>query len=290
MKTNKILIMMLYYERPKLVREALKSLVRANEHHKNWRLAFHDDASPTPGEAIVREILPDFMMDRVTFYRTVATKEQKLASGGMIGHVMNQMIRDSTADVAIMLCDDDVLHAHYLKNLNGYFRDNPDEQACYSHVVVFDPSTETWEQAKNTDNPLNHYSTSLNPAGKLDACQVAWRTRVNKDLGVWFPYPCHKNHDTAFYNAMYEKIGTIPFCGFIGQYKGIHSEQLSQEGQPQAVELVVEKAMKAAMNHYLKAEFNEAQRLYQQVLRATPMNQLAIQMLTHCHFRLSEKG
>lgn len=277
---------MLYYERPKLVREALKSLIRSNEHHKNWHLAFHDDASPTPGEPIVREVLPDFMMDRVTFYRTVATKEQKLASGGMLGHVMNQMIRDSKADVAVMLCDDDVLHAHYLKNLDGYFRDNPDEQACYSHVVVFDPGTETWETAKNTDNPLNHYSTSIDPTGKIDASQVAWRTRVNKDLGVWFPYPCHKNHDAGFYAGLYEKVGGVPFSGFIGQYKAIHSEQLSQQGQPEAVELVVEEAMRVAMNHYLKEQFSEAQRLYEQILRAAPMNALAVQMLTHCYTRL----
>ncbi len=280
---QKILIMMLYYERPTLVVEALKSIVRANDNYKNWHLAFHDDSSPTPGEAIVRTVLPEDMLNKVTFYRTIATKEQKLASGGMLGHVMNQMISDSDADIAIILCDDDILHEQYLFNLNRYFANKPYEEACYSHVIIFDPNEESWESATNTNNPLNYYTTSINPENKLDACQVAWRTSLNKKRGVWFPYPCHKNQDAGFYKRMYEYISTIPFSGFISQYKAIHKDQLSQiEKRNDSLELIINHALDVAAEHYFNGDPEEAHRLYKQILKVSPDQQTAIQMLNLC--------
>lgn len=286
MKDHKILIMMLYYDRPLLVAEALKSIVRADQHHKNWHLAFHDDASPTPGEPVVRTFLPEDMMNRVTFYRTVATKEQKLASGGMLGHVMNQMIKDSEADLAIILCDDDVLHEHYLANLNRFFADRPDDHACYSHVVVFDPNKEGWDTASNTSNPLNFYTTPVNPENKMDACQVAWRTSLCKERQVWFPYPCHKNQDAGFYKAMYEAIGMIPFSGFVGQYKAVHADQLSQAGQADDPGEIVVQASKQAMQHYISGNLLEAVRLYEQILKVMPDEAVANHMLHLCKMRL----
>lgn len=289
MKTNKILIMMLYYDRPALVAEALKSIVRADQHHKDWHLAFHDDASPTPGEPVVRTFLTEDMMDKVTFYRTVATKEQKLTSGGMLGHVMNQMIKDSDADVAIILCDDDVLHEHYLANLDRYFTTKENVQACYSHVVVFDPSKEGWETATNTDNPLNYYTAPVNPENKLDACQVAWRTSLCKGEQVWFPYPCHKNQDAGFYKAVYETTGAVPFSGFVGQYKAIHAGQLSQDGHDDSPEVLVGGAVKVAFQHYLNGDVQEAKRLYEQVLKVRPCHPVAANMVGVCELRINGK-
>lgn len=273
---------MLYYDRPTLVIDALKSILRADKHHKNWHLAFHDDASPAPGESIVRSVLPENMMDKVTFYRTVATKEQKLASGGMLGHVMNQMIKDSDAELAIILCDDDVLHEHYLINLNNYFISKPHEHACYSHVIVFDPTKESWDIATNTNNPLNYYTGLINPENKLDASQVAWRISLNKKKNAWFPYPCHKNHDSGFFKAMHNAIGPIRFSGFISQYKAIHEGQLSHVGQEDAA-VVIDNALKAAQQFYLNGDLEEAKRLCNQILKVYPGNLNAIEIIQLCH-------
>jgi glycosyltransferase involved in cell wall biosynthesis len=280
MKKHKILIMTLYYERPQLVRRAISSVMACNERYENWHIAFHDDASPTPGEPIVKEVLGDKNLDKVTFYRTYATAEQKLASGGMLGFVMNQMIKDSDADLAIMLCDDDMLHPEYLFNLNRYFNEWPDENACYSHVGIFDPGLgDRWVESVKYDNPLNYYTTSIDPTGKVDAAQVAWRTRVNKQMDAWFPYPCHKNHDAGFYQAMVKKIGLVPYSGFVSQYKAIHAEQLSQLGQAEDTEAVVKNALHAANNLFNDRDYDESQRLCEQVLKVDTNNQEALILL-----------
>jgi hypothetical protein len=298
MANNKILIMAFYYERPLLVVEAIKSILRANKHYDNWHLAFHDDASQTPGEPIVKNLIPEDMLDKVTFYRTVATKEQKLASGGMLGHVTNQMLKDSDADIAIILCDDDILHEMYLSNLNIYFNNHPQINACYSHAIVFDPGQQSWEDSKNTDNPLNHYTTPINPENKLDACQVAWRISLNKEKNVWFPYPCHKNQDAGFYKAIYESIGVIPFSGFVGQYKAIHAEQLCHVGQSENIEEIMSQASKMAMMHYLNKDYEEAARLYEQINKikiddnknALKISITSARMLKICKIRIEKKN
>lgn len=282
MKNHKILIMMLYYERPLLVVEALKSILRANVNYNNWHLAFHDDASTTPGEPIVRNILPAELLDKVTFYKTVATKKQKDASGGMLGHIMNQMIKDSDSELALILCDDDILHNNYLYNLNCFFNDNQKEHACYSHVVVFDPNKETWENATNTKNPLNYYTTPINPENKLDACQVAWKTSLNKIENIWFPYPCRKNHDAVFYRTMYEKIGPISFSGFVSQYKAIHEDQLSQTNQEKDTNALIDQGIATAAQHYMNGDVQEARRLCEQILKIQSNNEKAISILKCC--------
>jgi len=54
---QKIVILLLYYDRPKMVRNALKSIKDLN--YKNWELVFIDDGSKEPGRPIVEEILAE---------------------------------------------------------------------------------------------------------------------------------------------------------------------------------------------------------------------------------------
>jgi len=280
--SHKILVMLLYYERPQLVRHSLESILLADERYNNWHLAFHDDGSQTPGEPIVREMFSKDLLNKVTFYRTFANEQQKQASGGMLGFVMNQMIRDSDADIGIILCDDDALHPAYLKNLNNYYEQHPACLATYCHVVIFNPETDKWREAANTDHPLNHYTAPINPSGKLDAAQVSWKLSVNKTHNAWFPYPCRKNHDAHFYHQLYEKVGEVPYMGFIGQYKAIHPTQLAQQDQPDDPKEVIRRAEHAARNLFNDRYFEECERLCRQLLKADPDNKSVKLMLDLC--------
>jgi len=232
---HKILILLLYYDRPEMVKLALNSIKSSS--YKNWELAFIDDGSAHVGAPVCKEILKDDL-DKVTFYRIPDTVEEKVARGGsLVGKYMNIAISGSDAELAIMLCDDDALKDDYLSNLNQFFLQNPTEQYCYSHVILFDPFKETPEtidektsirvpSLNNTlTNRIYHFwnkNGPINAANAVDAAQVAWKT----DSNVKFPYPQTRNLDATFYGQMHRQYGPCPFSGFFGQYKGIYADAL----------------------------------------------------------------
>lgn len=227
----KILIILMYFDRPTLVRNALYSILLANKYYDNWVLGFNDDGSTVPGEPIVKEILSSHL-DKVKFYRLNATQVEKIKSGGTMGESINRIIKETEADLGIMLCDDDALHPLYLRNLNIYFQARPKVLSCYSHVISYNPLIESFldairkNYAPDPTNPLNYYNKPLFCANKVDASQVAWRITCNKNFNVWFPSPLSKCHDRHFYQSLNKNCGKSKFSGFISQFKGLHTAQL----------------------------------------------------------------
>src|SRR5437588_1330755 len=72
--TLRILIILLYWDRPKMIKNALNSIKEQN--YDNWELAFIDDGSEVPGEPIVKEILKDHL-DKVKIIRTETTMAER---------------------------------------------------------------------------------------------------------------------------------------------------------------------------------------------------------------------
>ena len=227
----KILILALYYNRPKLLRNALQSVLTAHEHYKDWELVFGDDNSPVPGEPIVREILHEHM-DRVKCINSKMTLEDKLSKGLMVGHYANQAMQSSNADLVITLCDDDQLVPTYLRDLSIYFISHPEEMYAYSHVSIYNPLFEIPKEF-HTECSYNINTTPINPAGKVDSSQVAFRRRVIDD-GVCYPessrsdekMPWLENPDSSLFSKLFEKYGPARYTGLVAQYKGIHDFQL----------------------------------------------------------------
>lgn len=231
MSNLKILILLFYYNRPKMVRNALESILLANDHYTNWVLGFNDDGSDQPGRPVVEEVLKDHL-NKVEFFRTDYTWRDKVKAGGsLVGAGMNELIkRVSDANIGIMLCDDDALYPDYLVNLNKYFNENPKVMSCYSNLVTYNPLIQSFKEAigQKIDFKylLNHNKTPINGHCKIDASQGAWRIKCNKINGVWFKSPCGRDHDKFFYNDLYKKCGPMHYTGFVGQIKGIHNLQL----------------------------------------------------------------
>lgn len=241
----KILILMSYYNRPLLVRRALQSILRANDYHEDWELWFGDDGSDTPGRPIAEEVLKD-VLDKVHFVNTGMTLEDKLRDGLRLGHYANEVIRGSDADAAIMFCDDDELHPHYLDDLSNFFTNNPEVLYCWSYIYLFNPLTQTtadiWGQSDWLKdgmkgpiwNKYNNHGDLINPVGKVDASQVAWRLSCCKERGAWFAEstrcvagkPWTKDTDKSFFENLYERCGPCQRTGIVAQYKGIHDYQL----------------------------------------------------------------
>ena len=229
----KVLILMSYYNRPILVRNALTSILKANEHHRNWAMAFGDDGSVIPGRPIVEEVLNEHL-DRITFVQSGMTFKDKIEQGLVLGRLANEQIRASDADVAIMLCDDDELHPEYLKNLSRYFLDNPDVLYCYSKICVYNPLVQKSSDAHNLTSRYNAWSMPIDPVAKVDATQVAWRLDCCKKYGAWFAEstkfvdgkPWTRDTDRGFFENLSERCGLCHPTGFVSQYKGIHDYQL----------------------------------------------------------------
>lgn len=230
----KILILLLYYNRPQLVRNALESIKTSN--YSNWHLAFIDDGSEIPGKPVVEEVLVGYE-SQITYYNSGHTKQQKLQQGGShIGYYMTLAMKESSSDIGIMLCDDDALLPHYLKNLNEYFANNPNSIYIYSHLVCFDPTKD-----KPGEHILGTMATeecrfnkfgNINPFCTVDSSQVAWRINKCIENEIYFDYPRTVALDAHFYQKLYQQFGPCPFSGFYAQYKGIFNDQLTYRTDP----------------------------------------------------------
>ena len=233
MDSNKILILLFYYNRPQMVVNALKSLNKST--YNNIEIAFIDDGSPNPGKPIAESILDKDLLQKTIFFNTNQTTEQKIKQGGSIfGKFANQAIKNSSSNIALMLCDDDALTPGYLEYLNAYFNLNPDVNHCYSKVLFYDPSKEDYTQSKEsttynhpgTTYKLNHYDKPINAYCKVDSSQVAWRTKCNIEGKIWFPYPQTRNLDASLFNQLYSQFGFCYPTHYIVQCKGAFEDQL----------------------------------------------------------------
>jgi glycosyltransferase involved in cell wall biosynthesis len=225
---SKILIVLFYYNRPNLVRTALNSI--KNHNYSNWEVAFIDDGSEISGKSIVEEIFED--TSNFKFYNTNDTIDDKLnrngVNGSLMGKVANEAILESDADYVLMLCDDDALYPDYLLKLNQYFQDNLEENYVYSHIKIFDPTTENPSvDLPFRDHTLNKTDT-ICPFYALDMSQISWRRKpFEENEDIRFPYPFTVNIDAELFLKMYSNWGNIKFSGFIGQYKAIFLDNLS---------------------------------------------------------------
>jgi hypothetical protein len=231
----KILILMSYYNRPILVRNALQSILRANEYHQDWELAFGDDASEIPGRPIVEEVLKGHLDKVVTFVRNESTFEDKIREGLVLGKMANKAMAESDADIALILCDDDELHPKYLKKLSDFFTAYPGIMYCYSYVKIFNPLLQKSSDVQGRGgHRFNKWTEPIDPVNKVDASQVAWRLSCCKELDAWFGEstrgvqgkPWVLDTDKSLFKNLYEKCGPCYPTGFVGQFKGVHDYQL----------------------------------------------------------------
>ena len=120
-KGLKFLILLFYYNRPKMVLNALTSINKLS--YKNIEIAFIDDGSDHPGEPVAREHLKPSILKKVKFYNTNDTIKQKIDRGGSeFGKLANEAVKNSDADIVLMLCDDDALFSDYLDYLNRFYK------------------------------------------------------------------------------------------------------------------------------------------------------------------------
>lgn len=229
----KILILTAYYNRPIFVRNALNSILEANKHHQNWEYVFGDDGSEIPGRPIVEEVLHEHL-HKVSFVESKNTFADKVRDGLLLGRYANDAMKKSDADIALMLCDDDELVPTYLANLSQFFTDNPEAMHCYSKVHLYNPLFQKSKDVNNVTGKFNQWNNPIDPVGKVDASQVAWRLDCCRKKDAWFGdttriidgKPWTSDTDRSLFEQLYKKCGLCYPTGFVGQYKAVHDYQL----------------------------------------------------------------
>lgn len=235
-KDHKFLILLIYFNRPKQLRRALQSI--REQKHSNWHVALIDDCSDVPGEEIAKEFLTQEEIDKFTFYRSSDTKEIKNErkklfaslfnisednSGAFISHWFNLAMKENKFDIALFLCDDDLLHQDYLENLNVYYNENVEINYSFSHVILFDERYHDWKDMKDYHNRF-FKPFPINPYFNLDTSQVSWRSKCYNIDGIKFNEEYHLNFDADWYRRLFQKYGPCVPNGFISQYKNFDKD------------------------------------------------------------------
>jgi glycosyltransferase involved in cell wall biosynthesis len=227
----RILVLLFYYNRPKMVLNALHSI--RDTTHGDFEVAFIDDGSELPGRPVVEEFFKDRpdILGKFKFFNTGDSRADKEARGGSVfGRIANEAIMESDADLGIMLCDDDALLPEYLSGLSDYFSVNPEVKYAYSHMILFNPVEEPFDSVKTRREASAYlnWTHPLHPFCQVDSSQVCWRLSCNKEGGVWLPHPQTSNHDATFYSGLFGTYGNCVFTGLVGQFKGWCGVQLGK--------------------------------------------------------------
>lgn len=231
---NKILILLFYYNRPELVKNALHSI--ASSDYTNYEVAFINDSGEDTSDHILKFLKDHESYNKFKQYNVNQTIEEKTLQGGSIfGKFANKAIVESDADIVIMLCDDDALTEHYLGHLNEYYNAHPSVMWAYSKVKYYIPSNETYLQACDSFDRIKHLGSvvdlnkntlPINPDCACDASQVSFRRECFTEKNIWFPWPKTRNLDSAIYQEMYKAWGVCFPTNVYGQCKGVFSDQL----------------------------------------------------------------
>lgn len=230
---SKILIILAYYKRPKIVLNALTSIKKLS--YTNWQLNFIDDS----GDDSFKQTLFDFGLDnsKINYIPIFDSDDTKRIQGGSRhGEFINKSIENSDSDIVVILCDDDAIVNGYFEYLNEYYQLNPEVNWAYSKVYFYDPSIEPYINGKHETElryshpgstyTLNNYTDAIHPAGKLDISQITFRTKVFTQGNCWFPSPQTKNLDAAVFDQISKKYGYCYPTFIYGQYKGAFDDQL----------------------------------------------------------------
>lgn len=230
MENLKFELIIAYYKRPDIVKNALNSILKLN--NNNWHLTFIDDS----GNDEFRETFFNFGLpeEKITYVPIMMDDSVKINTGGSIfGKYINDAIIENDCDIVILICDDDALFPDYLDNLNTYYNENPNEVWSYSHVKYFNPEIESYEMGTidsvditlNGSN-LNEFTIPINPYCKVDSSQVTFRKSSLINGNVWYVHPRTLNLDADIFTKMFNKYGYCKFNGYYGQYKGWFKNQL----------------------------------------------------------------
>lgn len=238
MEEIKICILLVYYKRPNIVLNALDSIKALK--YNNWELNFIDDS----GDDSFKETLFNYGLDNDKIkYRPIFDSDQtKLEqNGSRHGEYMNLSIKETDAEVIVVLCDDDALVDDYFTKINEFYHNNSEINWSFCNLFFFNPEVEHYTQGINRTSTdyrnhgstynLNIYKGPINPVCAIDGSQINFRRKVFIEKDLWYPSPQTKNLDAAIFTHIVNNYGLCYPMFTYGQVKGAFADQLGNRGE-----------------------------------------------------------
>ena len=229
MKLNKFLIAMVYYERPKMILNALNSILDIS--YPEFEVHLIDDGSVNKAEPIVREVCSS-IIDKFKFTYIDNSIEQKKSQGGSVhGKYLTDAIKGSESDHVIILCDDDAIYPNFLTKLNILINksENQDKNYFYHNIVLYDGLKEPYTIGVDRGNLsyfTNQWKVPIHCSGKVDGSQVTYNRKRFVEDGITYPSPQTSGLDSSSFNQMFGKWGLAEYSGLISQVKSNNDDNL----------------------------------------------------------------
>jgi spore maturation protein CgeD len=122
----KITCILTSYNRPKLIRQSLKSL--ENQTYRDFEVLLHDSSTLMD----IDDVVKDFRIPGLCVIRRVTSTEER--KGNELGIKINVGIRRSTGDLLCYLCDDDFFYPTWFEDAVKFFKANPDKAAGFGKL------------------------------------------------------------------------------------------------------------------------------------------------------------
>lgn len=227
---KKFLIVLVYYERPKIVLNALNSILDIK--YPNFEVHVVDDGSINKVEPIVREVCSS-IIDKFTFHYINNTPEQKREQGGSIhGKYVTDAVKQSDADHVILLCDDDAIYPNFLDNLNLLLNspENKDKKYFYHNILKYNSLVESYKdgiQKNDLSFYTNQWKEPINCCKHVDSSQVTYDREGFVNENMFYPHPQTSDLDAASFQQMFDKWGPAYYSELIAQIKSDNEDNLA---------------------------------------------------------------
>lgn len=210
----KITCILTSFNRPTLVRQALKSV--ADQGYKNYELLVVDDSTLFDVRRLVGRY--HFPAVKVTHFDvTPAERSQK----NRLGMNVNAGLRQATGDLVCYLADDDYYYQDWFEQAAQFFEVRPYEVAGYGSLTYSNSMSMDFSQSGSIRFPGD---VVTNPAGRLDHTQVMHRLR--KPPVLWpETLDSVKESDAIFFTTLSHYGSFLPIhCN--ASVKRLHSKNL----------------------------------------------------------------
>lgn len=211
-----------------------------NQTYKDFEAVIVDDGSDDfDAEKAVASIFTEELPRVRTIVLPKTTINERLWNNRQ-GWILNEIISESDADFFIVHADDDIMHPEYIEKTREYFIEHPEVMYAYGPLRNFD---RTKGEVPNDDAPLKTDFAPVSGPGKLDMCQVAFRTQPFKDGTVMFPEGKFWNLDEMAFRQLEKAYGLCEYFPHMTMYKSVgdHTMTFGLHGSEKSPEEWIEK-------------------------------------------------
>ncbi len=187
----KITCILTSYNRPRMIRQALKSV--ADQTYKNYELLIFDDSNAFK----IWDAVAEFQFPSVQIHHTNLTAEERRARG-RLGVNCNIGLHIAQGDLICFLCDDDYYYPDWFYKAAWFFESNHDKRVAFGAL--------SYSKSEDMVFPIHgfgiwHEGVVVDPANRLDHNQVIHR---RFDPAFRWPEDFHSSvsPDASYFSAI----------------------------------------------------------------------------------------